>query len=260
MTGHTKDSWYESPSETVAGEPHVSRMAGRGKDRKPRAPRSTVLPAPPEAIQTPYANCRDEWKRVGLGEKVRVVLDSPAWQAVMIPALDQLDAERSRKGPAPSYSSEELERAVLFQKLAGVATYKEARNLLAGDREAETREALGFDKPRKRYGRGVTLVKSLDGVPSEVTIWRHLQRWGLDRHIAAYEELFQTLLEEHLADPDFQEEARTLNIDGSTIRSHYTSFGRVDKKTGEIKPATLHGGGFMPRTVEILGATATVSR
>jgi len=212
------------------------------------------LPAPPEAIQTPYANCREEWRGTGLGEKVRVVLDSPAWGAVMIPALDQLDNERSRKGPAPSYTSEELERAVLFQKLAGVSTYREARNLLAGDREQETREALGFDQSRKRYGRGVTLVKSLDGVPSEVTIWRHLQRWGLDRHIAAYEELFQTLLEEHLADPDFREEARTLNIDGSTIRSHYSSDERVDKETGEIKPPTLNGGGFMPRQVDNPGS------
>jgi hypothetical protein len=26
----------------------------------------------------------------------------------------------------------------------------------------------------------------MDGVPSEVTIWRHLQRWELERHIAAY--------------------------------------------------------------------------
>jgi hypothetical protein len=128
-------------------------------------------------VQTPYANCRSEWQGVGLGEKTRVVLDSQAWQDVMLPALAVIEAERPRKGPAPAYSSEELEKAVLFQKLAGVSTYKDARNLLASDRHEETRELLGFDRPRKRYGRGVTLVKSMDGVPSEVTIWRHLQRW-----------------------------------------------------------------------------------
>jgi hypothetical protein len=166
----------------------------------------------------------------------------------MIPALEQLDAERSRKGPAPAYTSEELERAVLFQKLAGVSTYGQARTLLASDREADTRHVLGFDKPRKRFGKGVTLIKSLDGVPSEVTIWRHLQRWGLDRHIEAYERLFQLLLNEHLQDPEFRQEARTLNIDGSVVRSHYTTFERVDRKTGKTTPPTLEGGGFMKRT------------
>ncbi len=207
-----------------------------------------MLPAPPIGVETPYANCRGEWRGVGLGEKTRVVLDSQAWQAVMLPALAQLDAERSRKGPAPSYSSAELESAVLFQKLAGVSTYGEARTLLASDRQEPTRVLLGFDKPRKRYGRGVTLVKSMDGVPSEATIWRHLQRWELSRHIEAYEELFQRLVAEHLEDADFREEARTLNIDGSVIRSHYTSFERLNRKTGEIKPPTLEGGGFMART------------
>jgi hypothetical protein len=220
-------------------------MSSTGKSR---ASRSKVLPAAPSEVRTPYANCREEWKGVGLGEKTRVVLDSQAWHEVMLPALEQLDAERSRKGPAPSYSSEELERAVLFQKLAGAATYGEARTLLASDRELDTRQVLGFDKPRKRYGKGVTLIKSLDGVPSEVTVWRHLQRWGLDRHIAAYEELFDRLLQEHLQDPDLREEARTLNIDGSAVRSHYSSWERVDRETGEIKAPTLHGGGYMPRT------------
>jgi len=219
---------------------------GQGKRR--RKPRSKALPEPPVGVETPYANCREEWQGVGLGEKTRIVLDSRAWQDVMIPALAAVEAERPRKGPSPAYSSEELERAVLFQKLAGVRTYGEARTLLASDRHGETRILLGFDKPRKRYGRGLTLVRSMDGVPSEATVWRHLQRWTLERHIEAYEELFQRLVGDHLEDPDFQEEARTLNIDGSVVRSHYSSFERVNRKTGEIKPPTLDGGGFMART------------
>lgn len=214
---------------------------------KRRRPRSKVLPSPPIGVETPYANCRLEWQGVGLGEKTRVVLDSQAWQEIMLPRLNELEAERPRKGPRPSYSSEELERAVLFQKLAGVETYKEARTLLASDRHQETRELLGFDKPRQRRGQNVTLVKSLDGVPSEVTVWRHEQRWGLEQHIEAYERLFQRLLRAHLEDPELREEARVLNVDGSVIRSHYTSFERVNRKTGEIKPPTLDGGGYMPR-------------
>jgi hypothetical protein len=167
----------------------------------------------------------------------------------MQPLLKKLDGERSAKGPKPSYSAEELEQAVLFQKLAGLRTYAEARTLLASDRHEETRRLLGFDKPRKRYGRGLTLVRSMDGVPSEATVWRHLQRFGLDRHIAAYKKLFERLVKDHLQDPAMREEARVLNIDGSTMRSHYTSFDRFSKKTGKlIRPATLHGGGYMPRT------------
>lgn len=92
---------------------------------KRRAPRNKALPAPPQEIQTPYANCREEWQGVDLGEKVRVVLSSDAWQQVMVPELEKLGAERSPKGPPPSYSSEELERAVLFQRLAGAATYSD---------------------------------------------------------------------------------------------------------------------------------------
>jgi hypothetical protein len=38
-----------------------------------------------------------------------------------------------------------------------------------------------------------------------------------------------------------------LNVDGSTVRSHYSTWERVDKKTGEVLPATLEGGGYMPR-------------
>lgn len=214
-----------------------------------RASRSKDLPAPPVGVETPYANCRDEWKGVGLGEKTAVVLASDAWRDVMVPILEALELERPTKGPKPAYSSEELERALLFQKLAGCKTYGAARTLLAGDRHGETRHLLGFDRPRKRYGRGLTLVRSLDGVPSEVTVWRHLQRFGLERHIEAYRQLFDRLLQEHLADPEMREEARTLNIDGSVMRSHYTSFERVNRKTGETKPATLNGGGYMPRTM-----------
>lgn len=191
-----------NPSGNAPKKSQVKRVS------KPRKPRSKVLPEPPKGVETPYANRRPEWQGVSLGEKTRVVLESDAWAEVMLPALAAVEAERPRKGPKPAYSSEELERAVLFQKLAGVATYREARTILASDREQLSREVLGFDKSRKRYGRGIALVKSLDGVPSEVTVWRHLQRWGLERHIAAYAAFFQRLLSEHSLDPDFQAEAR----------------------------------------------------
>lgn len=92
------------------------------------------MPAPPVGVETPYANCREEWKGVGLGEKAAVILASDAWVKVMVPRLEELEQERPRKGPKPAYTSEELERALLFQKLVGCKTYSAARALLAGVR------------------------------------------------------------------------------------------------------------------------------
>lgn len=94
------------------------------------------------------------------------------------------------------------------------------------------------------------MVRSLDGVPSEPTVWRHLQHFGLERHITAYERLFSRLLAEHLEDPQMREEARVLNLDGSSMRSHYTSYERVNRITGEVKPPNLEGGGYMGRRID----------
>jgi hypothetical protein len=136
--------------------------------------------------QLPYANSRPEVAGISLGEKVRLVMSTPAWDEVMRPVLDAMDAERPKRGPAPSYSSEELEACLLYQRLAGVSTYGKARALIAGDRGEVDRAALGFDHPRKRVGRSLRLVRSSDYVPSEATVWRHKNRFGLGRHTAAY--------------------------------------------------------------------------
>jgi hypothetical protein len=134
-----------------------------------------VFPKPLKG-DVPYANSRPELADFSLGEKVRIVMSTPAWNEVLRPLLAAMDADRPRKGPAPSYSSEELESCLLYQRLAGKATYPEARALLAGDRGEQDRIALGFNQPRKRVGAGLRIVKSLDGVPSEVTVWRHKQQ------------------------------------------------------------------------------------
>jgi hypothetical protein len=244
-----------------------------GKDAGPRLKRTSkhgpackkVTPVPSKGAATPkrrlaygafptplkgdvpYALSRPELAGVSLGEMVRIILDTSAWDDVLRPVLAQMDADRPKRGPAPSYSSAELESCLLYQRLAGAATYGEARHLLAGDRGAQDRAVLGFDRPRKRVGAGLRLVKSLDGVPSEVTIWRHKQRFGLDEHLAAYRELFERLVQEHFEEfPELAEEARVVYWDGSVLLSHYTSFERVNRKTGEIKPPTLTGGGFRP--------------
>jgi hypothetical protein len=115
----------------------------------------------------------------------------------MVPVLDEVEAERSTKGPTRSYMTHELERAVLFLRMRGMHTYAAARGLLAGDRSARCGRALGFDVPRRRVERNLRVVCSLDGVPAEKTVWRHLNRFGLDRHAAAYKKLFEALVDDH---------------------------------------------------------------
>jgi hypothetical protein len=125
---------------------------------------------------------------------------------------------------------------------------------LAGDRGEQDRLVLGFDRPRKRVGAGLRLVRSLDGVPSEATVWRHKQRFGLAEHVAAYRELFERLVQDHFEEfPELADEARLVHWDGSVLLSHYTSFERVNRKTGEVKPPTLTGGGYRPRTKDNSG-------
>jgi len=170
----------------------------------------------------------------------------------MVPVLDALEAERPRKGPRPAYTSHELERAVLLQRMSGRHTYGEARTLLAGDRGGRCRRALDFDRPRSRVGRNLRIVESLDGVPAEKTIWRHLKRFGLDRHAAAYKQLFEELVSAHIeAFPEeMAEELRLMDFDGSSILCHRSSFKGKDPETGEALPPTLTGGGFRPRTAD----------
>jgi hypothetical protein len=214
----------------------------------------------PEPIKgdVPYANSRPELADLCLGEKVRIVMETPAWREVLKPILDALDEERPKRGPKPSYSSEELESCLLYQRLAGVSTYAEARALLAGDHGERDRAVLGFDKHRERVGRSLHLVTSKEGVPSEATVWRHKNRFGLDRHVAAYRVLFEALVREHFKEfPDqMSEEAQLVHWDGSALLTHYTSRERKKRRkdgTKEVKPPTLVGGGFKRREMDNAG-------
>ena len=212
------------------------------------------LPTPGNGA-VPYANCREELAGDSLGEKVMLVTKTDAWKRIMVPVLDALEAERPRKGPAPAYTSHELELAVLYERMSGEPNYVKARSRLAGDRSARCRRALGFDRSRTRVGRNLRVVESLDGVPSEKTVWRHLNRFGVARSAAAYQELTAALVEEHFtAFPEqMAEESRLVDFDGSAILSHYSSFERKNKETGEVKPPTLTGGGYRPRTKDNAG-------
>jgi len=204
----------------------------------------------PGCAKVPYALSREEFAGDCTGDFVRIVMASGAWQRVMGRKLTDLEHERPKHGPAPAYDSHELESALLFQRLSGCNTYAEARTLLAGDRGQRCRQALDFDHGRPRVGRNLRVVKSLDGVPSEKTVSRHLRRFGLDRHAEAYEQLFEAFVEDEFGEfpEEMAEEMRLALHDGSTIRCHRSSFERKNMETGEVKPPTLTGGGYRPRT------------
>jgi hypothetical protein len=245
----------EAPNEPGKAAPKAPSSPRRKQPKSEASPRKRRFHcgAFPEPLKgdVPYAKSRPELAGLSLGEQVRIVMSTPAWNEVLRPILDALDKDRPKKGPKPSYSSEELESCLLYQRLAGVSTYAEARALLAGDRGERDRIALGFhERPRNRVGRSLRLVTSKEGVPSDATVWRHKRRFGLDEHARAYRELFERLVKEHFEEfpEQMSEEARLVHWDGSVVLSHYTSFKRVNRVTGEVKEPTLTGGAYRPRT------------
>lgn len=205
---------------------------------------ATALPKPLTPALVPYAKSRAELAGLDEGEITKLVLESEAWAGVMKPILKKLDAkcrERHQSGPSRSYAAEELESVLVFQRVCGLATVKEARDRLASDRHGRTRVLLGFDSPRKSANKVVRLTR---GVPSEASICRHRTRFGEKRRLATYERLFARLVDEHLEDEAMRSEARILDLDGSHILTRFSSETPTSaRKEGKV---TCLDGGWMP--------------
>jgi len=77
---------------------------------------------------------------------------------------------------------------------------------------------------------------------------RHLEAIGLDRHVAAYKLLHSRFVADGFKEfpEEMREEARAANWDGTAVLSRYHCDERFDPMTGEIKPPTMRGGGFVP--------------
>lgn len=192
----------------------------------------------------PYAKSRPELSDLGEGEITQLVLDSDAWTEVMVPILDKLDAKdvgRNKPGPRRSYSAHELESVLLFQRICGLNTYKEARDRLASDRHGQTRKLLGFDLPRQTPSK---VIKLTQGIPSESTVSRHRSRFGEKRRHGTYERLFARLVELHLEDEDMKAEARIIDLDGSHVLTHFRS--AKSDKSGKPGKVTCADGGWVP--------------
>ena len=239
----SKKAHEPNPPPHVPGVPSNVQPIGQAKSRLRW---SSSLPKPGSG-DVPYAKSRPELKGFSEAQIARHILDSKAWKEIVKPILAQLDKERARPGKEkPLYTSEELESVLLYQRVSGLGSYKRARNALAGDR-GEARQLLGFDKARNR---GRRVVKLFDGVPSEATVSRHRARFGERRRLEAYLALEQRLLQEHLALPELQEEARIMNLDGTKIQTHYTA-PIIDPKTGRSvndAKVTAPEAGYVPHS------------
>lgn len=208
-----------------------------------RWPKWLDRPAPGEA---PWANLRPELRNLEIAEHVLLVRQSKHWQDVIVPACQAIDAERSRRGAKFLYTSEELETILVFGVAAGCTTYKETRNLLAGDRKT-ARRLLGFDRPRNPPRRA-KLMKLHDGIPSEATMSRHKTRFDEEQRAELHAELERRMRREHLETADLQDELGVLYLDGTTLLTHYTAPIR-SKKCADVmntRKVTCPDGGFMP--------------
>ena len=207
------------------------------------------LPVPTSG-EVPYAKCREELKDFTEAQATRQVLDSSAWQEVMVPLLDEVDRQRLAKGKErPLYSSHLLESVLLYQRVCGLQSYRAARDRLASDKGPEARRLLGLDSLRRyRAKPGKRVVRLMEGIPSESSVSRHRHRFPESERAAAYEELFRRLVADHLVEwEEMREEARRLNLDGTSLLTHYTC-AKIDKATGEVVNArkiTCFDGGYM---------------
>lgn len=225
-------------------------MAGKTSAESPgsrlRVPK--CLPVPGKAEQ-PYAQSREELKGLTYAEITLLVMESDGWKQAMAPILEAIDRERAaarkdRRGETARYSAEDIEKALLFQRVCGFKGYKEAHKELCGA-DSEARETLGFTGGPNRK----KATRYLDGVPSRSTISRHLRRFGKERRGDAWDAVARAQRDLHLANfPEMRKEAEIAAIDGTSLLTHRTT-PIIDPKTGEVVNAdkvTCWDGGYVP--------------
>ncbi len=193
-----------------------------------------------------WSSDRVELRGLDLAEHVLLVQRSDAWQRLMSPVCRQVDKQRSRCGRKFLYTTEELELVLLFGRAAGKTSYKDTRDLLAGDRSA-SRRLLGLDHARNASSGRVTKLR--DGVPSEATMSRHKRRFAEKTRVEIWVEIEKQIRKEHLETPELQAELGQLQLDGSSLRTHYRCPVKNKKRSGmKNVPVTCADGGYVGRT------------
>jgi hypothetical protein len=198
----------------------------------------------------PYAKCRPELKDLTEAQIVRLVTESKHWQEMMVPQLDQVDDYRRVEGKEKAvYSAHLLESLLVYQRVCGLRSYRECRDRLASDKGAEARELLGLNAVRRyRQKHHKRVVRLTEGIPAEATMSRHRRRFDDAYRADVLEECVRNVIAEHLEDEELRREARTINMDGTPLLTHYTC-PVIDKKTKLVineDRVTCWDGGFVP--------------
>jgi hypothetical protein len=226
----------------MASKKHLNVVPQR--ERRLRVPKA--LPQPPSGDQ-PFAKRRDELKGLTEAQIVLLVMESAGWDAIK-PFLEEVDQERlarrkDGRGGYAAYSAEDIEKALLFQRVSGFRTYKKAHERLCGA-DKEPRETLGFTHANRKKA-----TRYLDGVPSRSTISRHLRRFGKERRGDAWDSLARALRDLHLEEfPELRAEAQVIQTDGTKIETHYTA-PKIDRKTKTVvnsSHVTAPDAGYVP--------------
>ncbi|MGA2469937.1 MAG: hypothetical protein ABSG64_04530 [Solirubrobacteraceae bacterium] len=194
------------------------------KERRARYPRMMPVAKGEGEVEVLYAKYQKDLQALNDGAKVKLLMDTDAWQGTLGVRCDELDLLMDVRR---AYTHAEIEAAVLYQQLNGKRSYKAALEDLNGFQGQFARRDLGFDHPRDHVPNrrcDYEHHRNLDGTPSRATVSRHL-RWRFPEHERAvlYAECFRRLVIEHaIRFPDFREELLTLGWDGTIIRSLYT--------------------------------------
>lgn len=133
---------------------------------------------------------------MSLGYRLHCLFNSRAWQQVMKPILDEIDASASKYGPARLYTAQQLEALIWFMRAANLRSIRAARRALDEYQHADTRAWLDLDQPapgiEKKATRGSR--RMLPGVPCEKTISHYVRnRFGRERRAEAIEALTREL-------------------------------------------------------------------
>ena len=236
------------------------------KPAKSRATRSSSLPAAPTDVTLDYAACRDELKRIEPGEVVLAIEATNAWQQVMVPILDGIEArrraplegERKRRGRPSQYTVYDFERLELLRRVKGFKSTEATRDWLTTDKARKTRRLLGLNRDRPHWGGKERVWMA--GIPSDGLMSDYRVNWfSMEARAEAYRALERWLLiEKMMASPQGQDELDVLYADGSLMLTHYTpplydqdgnlvnEFRKCRKTGALVKNITAPGAGYIP--------------
>ena len=222
-----------------------SETATDGETRtgvKRRPSRNQSLPATSDDHTLDYAACRPELQGKTPGEYVQIALRLKAFESIVQPKLDAINAkraeaipgERGRRGPRAVYHAEDFFILKLLRRVVGAKTTKATRDWLTEDRADSTRHQLGFDIERPHVGGKQRLLMS--GIPSDPWMSTFSKKYLSDEQLEALLEEFEyeALMEKIEKVPGAYEETFAVNIDGSKYETCGTPPKRRKKEDGSV--------------------------